>query len=132
MQTKTIRALLIMICLPLLAISGCNGFHWADGAENSCWKNEAAQAFEHYKTFRTRSAILRAARDHGQDVMNPKSNPVEIIERDPNGCSLGSNGLTVVWFYFDDGNKLMTMQVFRNYRTSDPDYKMELIEERKF
>lgn len=120
----------ILILVILGALGG--GIYWLDSTENSCWKYEATQSFENYKTLKTRSSILRAASSRGLDVANSKSNPVEVIEKDPNGCSMGSNGMTVVRFYFDDANNLTTMQVFRNYRTSDPSYKMEQIEERKF
>ena len=120
-----------LFVLFLLSLIG-GGLYWVDSTADSCWKYEATQSFENYKTLKTRSSILRAAASHGRDVMNSESNPVEVIEKDPNGCSVGSNGMTVVRFYFDDANKLTAMQVFRNYRTSNPDYKMELIEERKF
>ena len=58
------------------------------------------------------------------------SNPVEVIEKDPNGCSFGSNGRTVLRFYFDKRSNLTKIQVFRDYIASD--YKMELIVERKY
>lgn len=89
-------------------------------------ENEAAEAFQKYGSLKTRSEILRVAgieNDAG-------SNPVEIIEKDPNGCSFGSNGRTVLRFSFDKENKLTTMQVFRDYIASG--YKMELIKERQF
>ena len=120
-----------LLALVLLSLIG-GGLYWEHSTENSCWEYEAVQSFENYKMLKTRSSILRAAGSRGLGVMSAKSNPVEIIEKDPNGCSPGSNGMTVVRFYFDDADKLTTMQVFRNYRTSDPGYKMELIEERLF
>lgn len=120
-----------LLVLVLVSLIG-GGLYWVDSTADSCWKYEATQSFENYKTLKTRSSILREAASRGLDVMNSKSNSVEVVEKDPNGCSVGSNGMTVIRFYFDDANKLTMMQVFRNYRMSDPDYKMELIEERKF
>ncbi len=131
MQPRRFGLKMILLALVLLSLMG-GGLYWVDSTANSCWKHEATQSFENYKTLKSRSSILRAARSRGLDVANARSNPVEVIEKDPNGCSLGGNGMTVVRFYFDDANKLTTMQVFRNYRTSDPDYTMELIEERGF
>ena len=96
--------------------------------ENACWRQEAAEAFQKYGSLKARSDILRVAgieKDSG-------SNPVEVVEKDPNGCSLGSNGRTVLRFSFDNRNKLTKIQVFRDYIVEDPTYKMELLEERKF
>lgn len=119
----------ILILVILGALGG--GIYWLDNTADSCWKYESTQAFENYKTLTTRSAILRAAESRGLEVRNSKLNPVEVVESDPNGCSLGSNGQTVIRFYFDDVNKLTMMRVFRNYLTAQ-NYQMELIEERKF
>lgn len=94
---------------------------------NACWRHEAAQAFQKYGALTTRSDILRVV----GAIEDAQSNPIEIVEKDPNGCSFGSNGRTVLLLFFDAGNKLTTIQVFRDYITSDPGYKMELIEERK-
>lgn len=114
----------------ILIIGG--GLFWADSTEETCWKSQATQTFEEYGSLKTRSAILRATASTGREVEDAKSNPVELFEIEHNGCSLGSNGQTVVRFYFDNMNKLTTIQVFRNYMVTDPSYKMELIEERKF
>jgi hypothetical protein len=122
---------MISVILILVSIIG-GGLYWVDHTAETCWKYEATQSFEHYKTLKTRSSILRETAIHAIDVTDPKTNPVEVIEKDPNGCSLGSNGMTVIKFYFDDVDKLTTMQVFRNYRVDPSIYQMELIEERKF
>jgi hypothetical protein len=119
----------ILILVILGALGG--GIYWLDNTEDSCWKHEAAHAFEHYKMLNTRSAVLRAAENRGLEVRDSGLNLVEVVESDPNGCSLGSNGQTVVRFYFDDANKLTMMRVFRNYLTAR-NYQMELVEERDF
>ena|SRR5712692_234748 len=126
-RTTKILAALGLFALVILIIAA-GGIYWVSGTEDVCWKQEAAQAFQKYGSLKTRSDILRVAgteRGH-------RSNPVEVVETDPNGCSLGSNGRTVLRFSFDDGNKLTTIQVFRDYIASDSNYQMELIEERKF
>jgi hypothetical protein len=120
--------LLVFVFVSLIG----GGLYWADKTEETCWKNQATQAFEEYGSLKTRPAILRATASTGREVEDAKSNPVELFEIEHNGCSLGSNGQTLVRFYFDNVNKLTTIQVFRNYMVSDPSYKMELIEERKF
>jgi hypothetical protein len=108
-------------------IIAVGGFYWMARTEDACWKHEATQAFQKYGSLKARSDILRVV---GTEK-DPGPNPVEVVEKEPNGCSLGSNGRTVLRFSFDDG-KLTTIQVFRDYIASDPNYKMELIEERKF
>jgi hypothetical protein len=115
-----------ILILVVLIIGG--GLFWTDSTEDSCWKHEATQAFEKYGSLKNRSDVLRVS---GIEK-NTNSNPIEVLEKDPNGCSLGSNGQTVVLFYFDNLNKLTKIQVFQNYITSDSNYKMKLIEERKF
>jgi len=112
---------LFVLAFLTIAVGGC----WIARTEDACWKYEAAEAFQKYGSLKTRSEILRVA-DIEKD---PGSNPVEVIEKDPNGCSFGSNGRMVLRFSFDNRNKLTTIQVFRDYIASD--YKMELIEERK-
>jgi hypothetical protein len=102
---------------------------WANSTENACWKGEATTAFEKYSSLKTRSAILGAATSRDLDVLNSKQNLVEILEHEFNGCSLGSNGSTVLRFYFDDAHKLTMTQVFRRYGGVS---EMQLIEERKF
>lgn len=104
------------------------GLYWADTTEDRCWQTEATQAFEHYQTLTSRSNILREAESTGRDITNVKPNSVELIEKEPNGCSLGGNGRTVVRFYFDNAEELTTMQVFRDYVAAD--YTMELVDER--
>ena len=114
--------LLVLALLTIVAFAGC----WIAQTEDTCWNNEAAEAFQKYGSLKTRSEILRVAgteKDSG-------SNPVEVIEKDPNGCSFGSNGRTVLRFYFDKRSNLTKIQVFRDYIASD--YKMELIVERKY
>ncbi len=114
--------LFVLALLTITALIGC----WIGRTEDACWKYEATEAFQKYGSLKTRSEILRSV-----DMEQASgSNPVEVIEKDPNGCSLGSNGRTVIRFYFDKKNKLTTIQVFRDYIASD--YKMELIEERKY
>lgn len=120
--------LLVFVFLSLIG----GGLYWADKTEETCWKSQATQAVEEYGSLKTRSAILRAIVSTGRDVEDATSNPVELFEIEHNGCSLGSNGQTVVRFYFDNVNKLTTIQIFRNYMISDPNYKMELIGEKKF
>lgn len=114
--------LLVLVLLTASALIGC----WITRTEDTCWKHEATDAFQKYGSLKTRFEILRST-DTDQAS---GSNPVEGIEKDPNGCSFGSNGRTVLRFYFDERNKLTTIQVFRDYIASD--YKMELIEERKY
>ncbi|HEY6096307.1 MAG TPA: hypothetical protein VIU93_15305 [Gallionellaceae bacterium] len=98
---------------------------WANNTENNCWKYEAKLAFEKYGTLKTRSEVLRAANVE----KNKKSNPIDVIEGDDyNGCSLGSNGMTAIRFYFDDQDKLTAIQVWRNYSGVET----QLIEEKKF
>lgn len=120
---KTLKVMSIFV-LVLLAAIGVT-IYWLGRTEEACWKLEAAEAFEKYGPFKVRTEILRLAgieKDSG-------SNPVEIIEKDPNGCSLGSNGQTIIRFSFNERNELETMQVFRNYIATD--YQMTLIAEKK-
>ena len=118
---------LFVLAFLIIAVGGC---YWVTRTEDACWKYEATQAFQKYGSLKTRSDILRVAVGTEKDIMG--SNPLEVVEKDPNGCSFGSNGRTVIRFSFDNGNKLTTMQVFRYYVTGDPKYKMQLIEERKY
>jgi hypothetical protein len=118
-----------MIIVALVVLLA-GGIYWADTTEDRCWQSEAAQVFEHYQMLKSRSAILREAASTGRDITNSKSNSVELIEKEPNGCSVGSNGRTVVRFYFDNAENLTTMQVFRAYVAAD--YTMEMIDERRF
>lgn len=114
--------LFVLALLTVTVLVGC----WLAKTEDACWKHEATEAFKKYGFLKTRSQILRSI----DAEQASGSNPVEVIEKDPNGCSLGSNGRTVLRFYFDKRNKLTVIQVFRDYIASD--YKMELIEERKY
>jgi len=96
---------------------------WATNTENSCWKHEAKLVFEKYGSLKTRAEVLRTIQiEKGQ-----KSNPIDVIEGDYNGCSLGSNGMTAIRFYFDRENKLTAIQVWRNYSGVET----QMIEERK-
>ena len=99
---------------------------WADRAEESCWKNESALVFKKYNGLTFRDKIL-----HTADVdKDPGTSFIEIIERDQNGCSLGSNGQTVVRFYFGKDNKLAEIQVYKNYLVAN--YKMVMIGKKVF
>ncbi len=122
--TKILKVLGIFVFALLVIIAGA--IYWSHRTEETCWKQEAAAAFEKYGSFKTRTEILRVV---GIEK-DPKSNPIEIIEKDHNGCSLGSNGQTVIRFTFNDRHELTTIQVFRNYIASN--YEMELIEERRY
>jgi hypothetical protein len=98
---------------------------WATTKENSCWKQEAKLALEKYGSLKTRAEVVRAI----ELEKDQNSNPIDIVERDDyNGCSLGSNGMTAIRFYFDGENKLTAIQVWRNYSGVET----EMIDERKF
>jgi|GEM_PF-3084636 len=133
LRTSKILKVLGLLVLSFVIIAAGSGCSIAR-TEDACWEHEAAEAFQKYGSLKTRSDILRVV---GTDILgvdgteiDPKSNPVEIVEKDPNACSFGSNGRTVLRFYFDDWNKLTKIQAFRDYIASG--YKMELIEERNF
>ena len=114
----------VAVLLLFGVISGA--LYWSDRTEEECWKHEAERAFEKYEMLKTRTEILRVA-----GVENdPMSNTIEIIENEINGCSLGSNGQTVLRFTFYENNELKTLQVFKNYISED--YKKVLIEERTY
>lgn len=102
------------------------GIFWLDKSEDSCWKHEAAEVFVKYGSLQTRTEIINVA----AIANDPGKNPLEIIEKDPNGCSLGSNGQTVVKFFFKDRNKLSRIEVYRNYLTSESN--MIIIEKRSY
>ena len=125
-KTRKILGLTILVMLTIVSAGVYWVHNWVISVEKACWKHEATEAFQRYGSFKTRSDILRAAAALEKDI---SSNSVEVIETDPNGCSFGSNGQTVLRFFFDDKNKLKTIKVFRNYIASD--YKLDLIEERK-
>jgi hypothetical protein len=114
--------LFVLALLTVTVLIGC----WITRTENACWSHEATEAFQKYGSFKTRSEILRSV----DTEQASGSNPVEVIEKDPNGCSFGSNGRTVLRFYFDKRDRLTMIQVFRDYIATD--YKMELIDERKY
>ena len=120
---KTLKVLgLFGLCFLIIAAgSGC----WITRTENDCWEYEATVAFMKYGSLKTRADILRTA---GIEK-DPGTNPIEVIEKDPNGCSFGSNGQTVIRFTFNNKNELTKIQVFRNYIASG--YKMEIINEQK-
>ena len=134
LRTSKILKVLGLFVLTFFIIT-VGGGCWLIRAEDTCWKNEATEAFQKYGSLKTRSDMLRVVGTldilgvDGTEI-DPKSNPVEIVVKDPNACSLGSNGRTVLRLYFDDRNKLTKIQVFRDYIASG--YKMELIEERNF
>jgi len=123
------RHIILLFALALIALLGC-GIHWLESSEESCWKYEANMVFNGYGNLKTRSAVLSAADATGREILNSKSNPVEIIESDPNGCSLGSNGQTIAKIYFDSRHNITKIQVYKNYIASN--YKMELVEEREY
>jgi len=123
-MTKIVKVLGLFVFALSAIITGV--IYWMDRAGEACWTHEAAEAFQKYGSFKTRTEILRVV---GIEK-DPGSNPVEIIEKDPNGCSLGSNGQTVLRFSFNDRKELTTIQVFRNYIASN--YQMALIEERRY
>ncbi len=120
---KTLKVLGILVVVLLGIIAGV--IYWQHRTEEACWKQEAAEAFAKYGLIKKRTEILRVA---GIE-RDPGSNPVEVIEKDPNGCSLGSNGQTILRFSFNDRNELAAIQVFRNYIATD--YHMTLIAEQK-
>ncbi len=127
--TKILKMFGVFVLALLAIIAGA--IYWLHRTEETCWKHEASEAFEKYDSFKTRTEILK-----GVDIQNDlrskdtKSNPLEIVEKDPNGCSFGSNGQTVLRFFFNDRNEITTIQVFRNYIASD--YQMTLIKERRY
>lgn len=110
---------LSVLALLVTVLGGCF-------SENGCWRYEADEVFRRYGSLKKRSDVLRLA---GIDK-DPGTSPVQVVEKDPNGCSLGSNGQTVVRFYFDNRKNLTKIQVFKNYIASD--YEMELIDEKKY
>jgi len=118
----------MVMLLSVILLVGAGGIFWAHETEENCWRQEGAVAVEKYEKLKTRADVLRVTSDFGLETSG--SNPFEVIEKDPNGCSLGSNGRTVVRLYFNSKDELQTIQVFRDY-FSAPDYEMELIEEKK-
>ncbi len=123
--TNNILKMIGLFVLSFVVIASGGGC-WINKTENACWDNEATEAFLKYGSLKTRSDILRVAYIEN----DPGTNHVEVIEKDPNGCSFGSNGQTVIQFTFSDKNELTKIQVFRNYITSGS--QMELIEEREY
>ncbi len=116
---------LIVVAILLVAGGMFGAGVWATSTENSCWKQEAKLALGKYGALKTRAEVLRAAEIEKDD----RANPIDIVERDDyNGCSLGSNGMTSIRFYFDGANRLTAIQVWRNYSGTET----EMIEERKF
>lgn len=119
----------VVIVVVFLTIIG-GGLYWLKRSADSCWKYEAEQAFHNYGIYNNFSEILKAATSTDREIIKKTPNLIEIIESDPNGCSLGGNGQTVLKFYFDDKKKLTKIQVYRNYITDEANYHMELIQER--
>lgn len=121
--TKTLKVLGILVVVLLAIVAGA--IFWLHRTEEACWNQEAAEAFVKYGSIRNRTELLRVAgieRDLG-------STSVEVIEKYPNGCSLGSNGQTILRFSFNERNELAAIQVFRNYIATD--FHMTLIAEKK-
>src|SRR6266568_3122652 len=93
--TKILKMFGVFVLALLAIIAGA--IYWLHRTEETCWKHEASEAFEKYDSLKTRTEILK-----GVDIQNDlrskdtKSNPLEIIEKDPNGCSFGSNGKKVL------------------------------------
>ena len=114
--------LFVLVLLTITTLIGC----WIRRTEENCWKHEAVETFEKYGALRTLFEIVRVA--YIED--DPGTNPLEVIEKDQNGCSFGSNGQTIILFSFDIKNKLTKIQVFRNYIASD--YTMDLIQEKRY
>jgi len=102
------------------------GIFWLDRSQDSCWKQEAADVYTKYGSLKTRAEIVNLA---GKDK-DTGTNPVEVIEKDPNGCGLGSNGQTVVKFFFNSENTLSSIEVYKNYVTSES--SMIRIEKRNY
>ena len=121
---KKIRlvALLFVLALFVMVLGGCF-------SESRCYRYEADEVFRTYGALKTRTEVLRRLSLVGIES-DTGTNPVEALVKDPNGCSLGSNGQTVVRFYFDKRKKLTKIQVFKNYIAEG--YQMELIDEREY
>lgn len=113
MFTKILKILGILI-LTLIIISTISVI-WLDKTGDACWNQEAEEAIKKYGSLTNRPDILRLS---GVEKDTEK-NPVEIIEKDPNDCSLAGNGQTIIKLYFNDKNKLASIEVFRNYIGSD-------------
>src|SRR4051812_20625549 len=126
---KTFTVLGVSIVVLFAVFAGA--VHFLEGMEEDCWKHEAVEAFQKYGSFKRRAEILRVV-DIENDLRSKdaKSNPLEITEKNPNGCSFGSNGQTVLRFFFNGRNEITAIQVFRNYIASD--YQMTLIEEKVY
>ena len=93
LRTTIILKTLGLFVLTIAVLGGC----WITRPEDTCWKREAAAAFQKYGSLKTRSEVLRAA-----GIEKDPSNPVEVSDTEPNGCSFGSNGRTVLLFFFDN------------------------------
>jgi hypothetical protein len=125
---KIFKVLGLFVFVLIAAVTGA--VYWLERTEESCWKHEATEAFRKYSSFKTRIEILGVV-DIQNDLVSKDlgSNPLEVIEKDPNGCSFGGNGQTVLRFFFNDRNEITAIQVFRNYIASN--YRMTLIDEEK-
>lgn len=125
---KTVQ--IIIFCLIAIAVVLLGIINWL-GNEDACWKGEAEHAFRKYGSCKSRSDVLRVVMTTvGSTENQPDSNPLEVFEKEPNACSIGSSGLTVIWFTFDTKDNLKKIQVFRDYVASD--YKMDVIDEKDF
>ena len=102
----TILALIIISTVSII---------WLDKNTDACWKQEADMAIQKYQQGLKRQDILQLdliTKDH-------LATPVEIIEKDPNGCSVAGNGQTVVKLYFNNRDTLSAIEVYRNFIGSD-------------
>ncbi|MDH5600126.1 MAG: hypothetical protein OEY78_02355 [Gammaproteobacteria bacterium] len=110
----TILKILGFLILALIIIATI-GVIWLDKSGDACWNQEAEDAINKYRSLTSRADILRLAAVE----KDPATNPVKVIEKDPNGCSLGGNGQTIIKFYFNNDNKLVRLEVYRHYIGSD-------------
>ena len=127
MQIKILKELGMIVIVLVAFLAG--GLYWVETEENRCWQNNASQIIKDYQDLKTREAILHKATSLGLDISYTNSNSFE-IGMDYNGCSLGSNGRSIAWFYFNNSEKLKTIQVFRDYVGAD--YTKEIIHEKQF
>jgi len=118
---------IVAILLSILLFAGAGGLYWAHETEENCWQQEGVLAVEKYEKLKTRADVLKEINAYGMESSG--TNPLKIIDRDPNGCSLGGNGQTVVRLYFSDKDELKKIQVFKYYTVAD--YEMELLKERQ-
>lgn len=128
------RKLLLVtaIITSMAAAIAISGVIWLERSSGSCWKNEAESAFTNYERYKNISEVSSVVATNGIEILSKEAGYIEIVESDPNACSLGSNGQTIVKIYFGNDNKIIMIRVYKNYITSNPDYQMELIGERVY